>query len=165
MPEVARAFEREFGVEGAALGSPESAPLPGAPPLEQGEEPCREEDSGEEGSQTAPAAPRREIDQDGQAEQAEERARRHGRAEQEPRASEKHEVLPFQTAPDEQREEDAGHEEDILLQAEGVGEGRRGEEEAGHEEGSAGVLREQPQGRDRHGEEEGHVEQGDPPHA
>src|SRR4051794_41931235 len=43
LPEVARAFEREFGVEGAALGSPEGVPLPGAPPLDQGEEPRREE--------------------------------------------------------------------------------------------------------------------------
>src|SRR5262249_44619141 len=110
LPEVARAFEREFGVERAALGSPESAPLPGAPPLHQGEEPRREEDPGDEGRQTAPAAPRREIDQDGQSEQTQERARGHGRAEQDSGAGEERQVLPFQTSPGEQRKEDARHE-------------------------------------------------------
>ena len=94
LPEVARAFERKLGVEGPALDAAGGAPLPRAHPLDQGEEPGREERGGEQGREAAPAAPDREIDQDRQAEQREERARRQGRAEQETRSGEEREVAP-----------------------------------------------------------------------
>src|SRR6185436_1535238 len=72
--------------------------------------------------------------------------------------------VPFpQPMPEEEREEQAGHVEDLRLDPEDVAEGRGGEEEARQEETRrTRLVLEEPPGREEHGEPQGHVEDHQP---